>query len=296
MARPLRIEFPGALYHVTSRGNAREPIFLEDHDRRSFLHILGEVVERYRWLTHAYCLMTNHYHLLVETPEGNLSRGMRQINGLYTQRFNHGHERVGHILQGRFGAVLVERETHLLELARYVVLNPVRAGLVDSAETYPWSSLRATLALTEPPAWLATGALLAHFGSRARYLEFVREGVGQGSPWAGVRGGVLGSDRFVGRHADQIEPRAGESEFPRRERLVHREAVAALFPPTVAADPALRNLRIRELVASGRYSAAEIGRHLGLHYSTVSRIMAARPTPGRPDEQIQDLTPATARR
>jgi hypothetical protein len=176
------------------------------------------------------------------------------------------------------------------------VLNPVRAGLVDSAETYPWSSLRATLALTEPPAWLATGVLLVQFGSRARYLEFVREGVGQGSPWAGVRGGVLGSDLFLGRHAGRIEQRAGESEFPRRERLVHRETVAAFFPPTVAADPGLRNVRIRELVASGRYSAAEIGRHLGLHYSTVSRIMAARPTPGRPDEQIQDLTPATARR
>jgi putative transposase len=276
MARPLRIEFPGALYHVTSRGNARAPIFLEDSDRYSFLDILGDVVGRYRWLCHAYCLMTNHYHLLVETPAANLSRGMRQLNGLYTQRFNRARGRVGHILQGRFGGVLVERETHLLELARYVVLNPVRAGLVASAEAYAWSSLRATLGLARPPAWLTTGALLAAFGSRARYLEFVREGTGEGSPWDGLRGGVLGSDRFVERHAGRIERRAGESEFPRRERLVHREPLEALLPPAVAADVALRNHRIRELVGSGRYSGTEIGRHLGLHYSTVSRIGAGK--------------------
>jgi putative transposase len=276
MARPLRIEFPGALYHVTSRGNARAPIFLEDGDRRSFLDILGEVVERYRWLCHAYCLMTNHYHLLVETPAANLSRGMRQLNGLYTQRFNRARERVGHILQGRFGAVLVERETHLLELARYIVLNPVRAGLADAAEVYRWSSLRATLGFAPEPAWLTTGALLAGFASRRRYLEFVREEMGRSSPWAAVRGGVLGSDRFVDRLTSQLDRRAGEREFPRRERLVHREPVEAVLPPSVAANPTLRNHRIREMVGSGRYSATEIGRHLGLHYSTVSRIGAGK--------------------
>jgi REP element-mobilizing transposase RayT len=277
MARPLRIEFPGALYHVTSRGNARAPIFVEDRDRRLLLRILGEVIERYRWQCHAYCLMTNHYHLLVETAEANLSRGMRQLNGLYTQRFNRAHERVGHLLQGRFGAVLVEREAHLLELARYVVLNPVRAGLVESAEAYPWSSLRATLGLAEAPGWLAIGPVQTRFGSRARYLEFVRDGVGRGSPWAEIRGGVLGSDPFVERLTGHLDRRAEETEFPRKERLVHREPLEAAFPPAMAASLALRNHRIRDLVGSGRYSAAEIGRHLGLHYSTVSRIGATKP-------------------
>jgi REP element-mobilizing transposase RayT len=276
MARPLRIEFPGALYHVTSRGNARAPIFQEDEDRRLLLRVLGSVVERYRWLCHAYCLMTNHYHVLVETPEANLSRGMRQLNGLYTQRFNRAHERVGHLLQGRFGAVLVEREAHLLELARYVVLNPVRAGLVDSPEAYPWSSLRATLGLAGAPLWLTTGAITARFGCCARYLDFVREGMGRGSPWVGVRGGVLGSDGFVERLAGHLDPRTAETEFPRRERLVHREPLDAALPPAMTANLALRNRRIRELVGSGRYSATEIGRHLGLHGSTVSRIGAAK--------------------
>jgi REP element-mobilizing transposase RayT len=276
MARPLRIEFPGALYHITSRGNARGPIFFEDQDRRQFLHILGEVVERHRWQCHAYCLMTNHYHLLVETAEASLSRGMRQLNGLYTQRFNRAHDRVGHILQGRFGAVLVEREAHLLELTRYVVLNAVRAGLVDSAEAYPWSSLRATLGLAEAPTWLATGAIEARFGSRARYLEFVREGMGRGSPWAGLRGGVLGSDEFVERFTGHLDQRAGEKEFPRKERLVHRARLEEVLPPSLAANLALRNHRIRDLVGSGGYSATEIGRHLGLHYSTVSRIGASK--------------------
>ena len=290
MARPLRIEFPGALYHVTSRGNARAPIFLEDCDRRLILRILSDVVARYRWVCHAYCLMTNHFHLLIETPEANLSRGMRQLDGLYTQRFNRAHERVGHILQGRFGAVLVERDAHLLELARYVVLNPVRAGLVATAEAYPWSSLRATIGLAPAPEWLSTGALLARFGSRARYLEFVHEGAGQASPWTGLRGAVLGSDGFIECLAGRIDHRACETEFPRPERLVHREPIEVFFPPAVTANLPLRNHRIRELVASGRYTVAEVGRQLGLHYSTVSRIGAKRP--GAPPEvTIQDLTP-----
>jgi putative transposase len=290
MARPLRIEFPGALYHVTSRGNARAPIFFEDGDRRLLLHILSDVVARYRWVCHAYCLMTNHLHLLIETPEANLSRGMRQLNGLYTQRFNRAHERVGHILQGRFGAVLVERDPHLLELARYVVLNPVRAGLVAVAEAYPWSSLRATLGLAPAPDWLRPGALLARCGSRARYLEFVHEGVGQTSPWTDLRGAVLGSDEFIERLSGRIEHRAGETEFPRPERLVHREPIEVFFPPAVTANRQLRNRRIRELVESGRYTVAEVGRHLGLHYSTISRI-GAREARKASEVTIQDLTP-----
>ena len=154
---------------------------------------------------------------------------MRQLNGLYTQRFNRAHERVGHILQGRYGAVLVERDAHLLELARYVVLNPVRAGLIAEAEDYPWSSLRATLGLEPAPEWLETDALLARFGSRRRYLEFVREGVGRPSPW-GASEEVLGSDGFIERLAERIDHRAGEIEFPRKERLIHREPVGPSSP------------------------------------------------------------------
>jgi putative transposase len=132
MSRPLRIEYPGALYHLTSRGNARQDIFLDDTDRAVFLDVLASVIERHGWHLYAYCLMGNHYHLLAETPHSNLSRGMRWLNGVYTQRFNRRHERVGHILQGRFKAILAERESYLLELSRYTVLNPVRAGMTGA--------------------------------------------------------------------------------------------------------------------------------------------------------------------
>jgi len=137
MARPLRIEYEGALYHITTRGNARAAIFLADEDRNLFLKTLSEVPIRYGWICHAYCLMPNHYHLLVETPSPNLSRGMQLLNGIYTQEFNRQHKRSGHLFQGRFKAILVEKESHLLELARYIVLNPVRAGMVTSIDDWP---------------------------------------------------------------------------------------------------------------------------------------------------------------
>ncbi len=129
MVRPLRIEFPGAVYHLTSRGNARNNIYLDDYDRQRFLKILANVIDRYNWLCHAFCLMDNHYHLLIETPDPNLSMGMRQLNGVYTQGFNRIHNRVGHVFQGRYKAILVEKDEHLLELCRYIVLNPLRAGM-----------------------------------------------------------------------------------------------------------------------------------------------------------------------
>src|SRR6266550_1709297 len=117
MARPLRIEFPGALYHVTARGDRREDIYLDDKDHSQFLTLLGEVCHRFNWIVHAYCLMTNHYHLVIETPDGNLAKGMRQLNGVYTQNFNRRHGRIGHVFQGRYKAILVQKETYLLELA-----------------------------------------------------------------------------------------------------------------------------------------------------------------------------------
>ena len=129
MARQLRIEYPGGVYHVTGRGNARQDVFLDNEDRQSFLDLLQKVNKRFNWLCHAYCLMDNHYHLLIETPEGNLSQGMRQVGGVYTQTFNRRHGMVGHLFQGRFKSILVEKDSHLLELCRYVVLNPVRAGM-----------------------------------------------------------------------------------------------------------------------------------------------------------------------
>jgi REP element-mobilizing transposase RayT len=147
MARPLRIEFPGAVYHITSRGNGRQRIFQDDVDNRKFLELLGKTIERFHWACHAYCLMVNHYHLLIETPEANLSKGMHHLNAGFCQAYNRRHDTVGHLLQGRFKAIVVDRESYLLELARYIVLNPVRAGMVDRPEDWPWSSYCATAGL-----------------------------------------------------------------------------------------------------------------------------------------------------
>ena len=154
MARPLRVEFPHAVYHLTSRGNARQNIVRDDRDRAAWLAVLDQVIERFGWLCHASCLRDNHYHLVVETPRPNVSGGMRQLNGVYTQQFNRRHRRVGHLLQGRFKAILVEKDPHLLELCRYVVLNPVRAGLVARPERWCWSSYRATVGAAAVPGYL----------------------------------------------------------------------------------------------------------------------------------------------
>ena len=141
MARPLRIEYPGAVVHVTSRGNEKRAVFEDDPDREAFLNTLAHVNKRYHWICHAYCLMDNHYHLLIETPEGNLSLGMRQLNGVYTQTLNRRHRRVGHLFQGRFKAILIQKDSHLLEVCRYVVLNPVRERIHlgrGEGAGYPW--------------------------------------------------------------------------------------------------------------------------------------------------------------
>jgi REP element-mobilizing transposase RayT len=183
MARPLRLEFPGALYHVISRGNERSPIFLDDLDREDFLRSLAVTVRREGFLLHAYCLLGNHFHLLVETPAAGISRGMHRLNGRHAQRFNARHARCGHLFEGRFKAILVENQSYLLELHRYIVLNPVRAGLVERPEDWKWSSYRATSGRGPAPPWLETGWTISQFGrtvgaARRAYVEFVEAAVG----------------------------------------------------------------------------------------------------------------------
>jgi putative transposase len=183
MARPLRIELAGGLYHITSRGDRREDIYLDDGDRFLWLDILAQTCRRFNWVCHAWCQMTNHYHLVMETVEGNLSEGMRHFNGVYTQAVNRKHRRVGHVFQGRYKAILVEKDSYLLELSRYVVLNPVRARMVSEPGDWPWSSYRSMTGQADSPEWLQTDALLAQFGKQRddavlRYIDFVRAGVG----------------------------------------------------------------------------------------------------------------------
>ena len=164
MARPLRLEYPGAVWHLTARGgNERKRIFRSAPDYLRFLELLGEAARRYNWIVYAYVLMTNHTHLVIETPEETLSRGMQWLNGKYAQWFNRKYKRSGHLFQGRFKGFVVEKETYLREVLRYVVLNPVRAEMVERPEKYRWSSYRATAGYEPAPAWLAVAPVLALF-------------------------------------------------------------------------------------------------------------------------------------
>ena len=275
MARPLRLEFAHGLYHVTSRGDGREDIYRDNADRALFLEVLSETVDRFNWVIHAYCLMGNHYHLLIETPDGNLSHGMRQLNGVYTQRFNRKYRRAGHVFQGRYKAIIVQKDSYLLELARYIVLNPVRAKMVRAAKDWPWSSYRATADMADRPDWLTTDVILAQFGQRrgqvvTAYRGFVAEGKNQPSPWAKLKNQIyLGSDTFIEKMQRKIETGQDLSEVPavqRRKPAKPLEYYAKKHPD--------RDKAIAQAYASGAYGMKEIGDHFGLHYSRVSRILA----------------------
>jgi len=247
MSRPLRLEHPGALWHVTSRGNERREIFRDDPDRELFLETLGRVVAMFRWRLYAWVLMNNHYHLLFETPEPNLSRGMRQLNGIYTQRFNRRHRRAGHLMQGRFKAILVEKEPHLLELCRYVVLNPVRAGAARSARDWRWSSYRATAGYAPSPGWLDIDGVLSLFGgrraaARERYRSFVSDGIrAEYAPWQALTHQVLlGGEEFVDLARSLAGGYALGREVPRAQRDLRRPTLEAI------ARKAARAFRVRE--------------------------------------------------
>jgi len=276
MARPLRIEFAGALYHVTSRGDGREDIYLDDEDRELFLRVLGEVCDLFNWSVHAWCLMTNHYHLLVETPDSNLSKGMRYLNGVYTQRFNRKHSRVGHVFQGRYKAILVEKDAYLQELSRYIVLNPVRAGMVETAEQWEWSSYAVTVGLIIPPSWFDRSGVLGSFARQEkvairRYLEFVANGVQQPSPWSMLKNQIyLGSDQFI----DHVQKNIPDKNIPEVPKIQKRSVPKKLYEYEACADS--RNEAIGLAYRSGGYTLEAIGKYYGLHYSTVSRIIHSR--------------------
>jgi putative transposase len=274
MARPLRIEFAGALYHVTSRGNAREAIYLTDKNRQQFLTLLENTVKRYDWYCHAYCLMGNHYHLLIETNTPALSKGMKYLNGTYTQYFNRRHQRVGHVFQGRFKAILVQKEAYLLELARYIVLNPVRAQMVRSAKDWPWSSYRATAGYTDNHPCLTTDWILAGFSeikkeAQQRYSDFVRAGLRQPSPWQQLKNQIyLGTDHFVHEMQSKIDPEQSLNDIPKKQKQAPVKSLAYFFERY-----ATRQESMARAYLTGHYTLAEVGHHFGVSYATVSRAV-----------------------
>jgi putative transposase len=276
MARPVRLEFSDAIYHVTTRGDGGGDIFVDDQDRQLFLAVLAEVISRTGWIVHAYVLMDNHYHLLIETPKPNLSRGMRQLNGVYTQRFNSLHGSGGRVFQGRFKAILVERSTALLDLCRYIVLNPLRLKTVKNISRYRWSSYRATAGEVNAPAWLSTGWILDQFGknstvSRRKYAEFVQAGIGLSSPLSRVKSQILlGSASFVKKMKQRLMAGAGGKP---EKKQIKRPGLHSLFPLSVRKDKMLRNQTIERAFHEYAYTMAEIAGAAKIHFSTVSKVI-----------------------
>lgn len=273
MARPLRLEFTGALYHVTSRGDGKEDIYFCDEDRRLFLKVLGRACERYNWVCHAYCLMINHYHLLIETPDANLSAGMRHLNGVYTQKINKTHNRVGHLFQGRYKAILVDKESYILELSRYLVLNPVRACMVGNPEDWFWSSFQATVGLQSKQPWLHSDSLLRQFGSSrlvaiSRYRQFVLEGIDSPSPWEELKDQIyLGSEAFV----EELKKLIDDTDLSETPRAQHRQSPKPLSKYDEESEN--RDAAMFHAYYSGGYKQREIACYHGVHYTTVSRAI-----------------------
>jgi len=258
MARPLRIEYPGAFYHVTSRGNEQKDVFKSQKDREKFLSYLESATERYGAVIHAYCLMNNHFHLLLETPAGNLSQIMRHINGAYTTYFNIKRKRAGHLFQGRFKAILVEADEYAKELSRYIHLNPVRVGIVTRPEEYQWSSYRYFIGQVKTPEWLKTGFILGYFDSEIakawkKYRAFVEDLLGKEyeSPLQGTIGSsILGNAGFI----EEITA----AHVKAREADKKHTGVAATNYPSIAGRDYQRGknhfLRKRKTGTAGEYS------------------------------------------
>lgn len=274
MTRPLRLEFPGAVYHVTARGNRQASIFFDDADRRAWLSILRLTCERFNYTVHAYCQMTNHYHLLLETVDGGLGRGMRHLNGVYSQQINRRYSLSGHLFQGRYHAVVVQKDSHLLELARYIVHNPVRAGMVESPGDWRWSSYQATLGYRPHGDWFDSMWLVEQFGASSinaldSYRRFVAEGYLAHSPLKKVKHRLLlGDDKFVAERRTQAQAATAARHAPR----LQRRAAALTLTDYQSKFPS-RDAAMAEAYKSTAFTMAEIGAHFGVSSKTVGRAV-----------------------
>lgn len=299
MARPLRIEYPGALYHVTSRGNEQKDVYKNRRDREQFLSYLESAAERYGAIIHAWCLMSNHYHLLLETPGGNLSQIMRHINGAYTTYFNVKRKRAGHLFQGRYKAILVDADAYVAELSRYIHLNPVRAGMVKKPEEHEWSSYRQYVGLAEPSAWLTTDFILGCFNGKSAersYQEFVNAALVQDieSPFQTVVAStILGNTDFVREISQQhLAGKQPDRNVPAIKRLSRPtlEKIISTVDSEIGAQESLS--RKVSIYICHRYSGArlrEIGEHFGLSDVAVSQASRRMRVTSEKDAAVMEL-------
>jgi REP element-mobilizing transposase RayT len=284
MSRPLRIQYPGAYYHVTSRGNEQKDIFKSDRDREKFLDYLQGSAQRYGAMIHCYCLMRNHYHLLLETPGGNLSQIMQHINGSYTTYFNIKRKRAGHLFQGRYHAILVDADAYALELSRYIHLNPVRARAAQRPEEYVWSSYIHYLDGRAAPAWLQTETILAYLtpgelGARACYRTFVEDKLGRAdqSPlkevWAGT---LLGGEAFIemvrGKH---LTKDAHDRNLPAQRTLQSQrtiEQISRTVARHVSDETLARKICIQLCHRSSGEKLRSLGERFGVSESGITQV------------------------
>jgi len=283
MARKPRLEFPGAIYHIHQRGNHQEYIYREDEDRKLFMKLLKETINRMNWICHAYCLMGNHYHLLIEIPEGILSRGMAWLNGVYTQRFNKKYGVTGHLFQGRFKSKPIEDNMQFLMASRYIVRNPLEAGVVESAEQWPWSSYRGTVGLTETPEFLFVDDVLFCLSTDRKnaqmfFRELVHMDVKENDDeiirlfqkvYAGEREPV-----FPKRIRTLLDMRNSLGPVPRNQRILSRPDLQNLFNGNEFGDLEKRDRIIREAFKLYAYTQSEIAAFLGLNRTTISKIVS----------------------
>jgi putative transposase len=286
MARPLRIEFPGAIYHVTSRGDRREAIYRDDGDRLAQLEVIAQAMDRFDAQVLAYCLMTNHYHLVLHTRQGNLSRLMRHVNGVYTQRYNQRHGLVGHLLQGRFKSILVDRDAYLLALCRYVERNPVAADMVQLAGDWPWSSYLAHVGQCATPAWLDSNGLHGYLLGRnvgnaqdqrlaaRRYAALVTESrPGDATFWQDTLQGqvFLGDEHFAERMRQLAQPqRMSAREVPKQQRRWQ-----GAWADCLAQCESDRNRALHHAYRDNGITMTQLASHTGLSVSHISRLIAS---------------------
>ncbi|MDH5631823.1 MAG: transposase [Gammaproteobacteria bacterium] len=273
MSRPIRIEYPGATYYITSRVPPSQQAFCDERDRIRFLDILSQTIKRSGWVCHAWCLMDDHYHLIIETPKANLSQGMRQVNGIYTQEYNRRYFKKGALFKGRFKAILFDKDANLIKLARHLMLNPVRLERCDYASQYRWSSFNEVIGQSgQAKPISARDWLLAQFGENPadainRFQDYVNKGSDPENPWRAVRYQLfLGNATFVEKHRQYMD----KDSAPSPET---RTPLSDLFDSNTRKDRSERDRTICDAHLRHGYTLTELGQHLGLHTSTVSKIL-----------------------